>query len=158
PAVPAELRAGLAKMTAKEPGQRYQTPAEVAAALAPFIKKATTAKPAAGAGGGRAATGGEAAAAAPGAEGERQRAWPVPVGVGAVAAVLLVVGALALIVGRSRPPTEVAPGTKEPAAPVAKQPEKLPATFTNKLGMEFVLVPRGKSWLGGGGGTMGNQE
>jgi formylglycine-generating enzyme required for sulfatase activity/tRNA A-37 threonylcarbamoyl transferase component Bud32 len=157
PAVPAELRAVLAKMTAKEPGQRYQTPAEVAAALAPFIKKATTAKPAAVAGGGCADTVAETAAA-PGAEGKRQRRWPVPVGVGAAVAVLLVVGVLALIVGRSRPPAEVAPGTKEPAAPVAKQPEKLPATFTNKLGMEFVLVPRGKSWLGGGGGTMGEQE
>jgi formylglycine-generating enzyme required for sulfatase activity/tRNA A-37 threonylcarbamoyl transferase component Bud32 len=157
-AVPAELRAVLAKMTAKEPGQRYQTPAEVAAALAPFIKKATTAKPAAAAAGGGAGTVAETVAAAPGAKRKRPPRWPVTVGVGAVVAVLLVVGVLALIAGRSRPPAEVAPGTKEPAAPVAKQPEKLPATFTNKLGMEFVLVPRGKSWLGGGGGTMGAQE
>jgi serine/threonine protein kinase/formylglycine-generating enzyme required for sulfatase activity len=37
------------------------------------------------------------------------------------------------------------------AAPPAK-------AFTNSLGMEFVLVPRGKSWLGGGEGTLGNQE
>jgi len=29
------------------------------------------------------------------------------------------------------------------------------AVFTNSLGMEFVLVPRGKSWLGGGGGNRG---
>src|SRR4029077_12981917 len=34
----------------------------------------------------------------------------------------------------------------------------LPATFTNSLGMEFVLVPKGKSWLGGGGGKPGDKE
>jgi serine/threonine protein kinase len=31
-------------------------------------------------------------------------------------------------------------------------------TFTNSLGMEFVLVPRGKSWLGGGSGKLGDKE
>jgi formylglycine-generating enzyme required for sulfatase activity len=35
------------------------------------------------------------------------------------------------------------------------QTPSLPKTFTNALGMEFVVVPRGKSWLGGGGGTPG---
>ncbi len=34
----------------------------------------------------------------------------------------------------------------------------LPPTFKNSLGMEFVLVPKGKSWLGGGGGKPGNKE
>ncbi len=34
----------------------------------------------------------------------------------------------------------------------------LPAKYTNRLGMEFALVPKGKSWLGGGGGQMGTQE
>ena len=36
--------------------------------------------------------------------------------------------------------------------------ETLPPTFTNSLGMEFVLVPKGKSWLGGGGGKPGDKE
>ena len=31
-------------------------------------------------------------------------------------------------------------------------------TFKNTLGMEFVLVPKGKSWLGGGGGKPGDKE
>ena len=31
-------------------------------------------------------------------------------------------------------------------------------TFKNSLGMEFVLVPKGKSWLGGGGGKAGDKE
>ncbi len=34
----------------------------------------------------------------------------------------------------------------------------LPVTFKNSLGMEFVLVPKGKSWLGGGGGKPGDKE
>jgi formylglycine-generating enzyme required for sulfatase activity len=38
------------------------------------------------------------------------------------------------------------------------QTESLPATFMNTLGMEFVLVPKGKSWLGGGGGKPGDTE
>ncbi|MBL9124483.1 MAG: protein kinase [Planctomycetaceae bacterium] len=36
PEVPAELEAVVAKMLARDPAERYQTPAEVAAALAPF--------------------------------------------------------------------------------------------------------------------------
>ena len=30
-------------------------------------------------------------------------------------------------------------------------------SFTNSLGMEFVLVPKGKFWLGGGGGRSGEE-
>jgi serine/threonine protein kinase len=43
--------------------------------------------------------------------------------------------------------------------PVPKPPvAKLPPEFTNSLGMEFVLVPKGKSWLSGGGGKPGERE
>jgi serine/threonine protein kinase len=38
PEVPAELAAIVAKLMAKDPAQRYQTPAEVLTALAPFIR------------------------------------------------------------------------------------------------------------------------
>ena len=38
------------------------------------------------------------------------------------------------------------------------RPSKHPASFKNSLGMEFVLVPKGKSWLGGGGGKPGDKE
>jgi len=34
----------------------------------------------------------------------------------------------------------------------------LPPRFTNSLGMAFALVPRGKSWLGGGAGKVGTKE
>ncbi len=33
-----------------------------------------------------------------------------------------------------------------------------PAQYVNALGMEFVLVPKGKSWLGGAGGKPGEKE
>jgi formylglycine-generating enzyme required for sulfatase activity len=52
----------------------------------------------------------------------------------------------------------------KPAAEFWKGQEKAPAekplakTFTNSLGMEFVLVPKGKSWLGGGNGKAGDKE
>ncbi len=44
-----------------------------------------------------------------------------------------------------------------PSAPVA-QPEPLPPTFKNSLGMEFAVVPKGKSWLGGGKDKLGDKE
>jgi len=44
--VPAELAAIIAKMTAKDPAQRYQQPAEVAQALNPFFKQGIKALPA----------------------------------------------------------------------------------------------------------------
>jgi serine/threonine protein kinase len=44
--VPAELAAVVARMMAKDPAQRYQTPAEVAEALAPFVKPVLKPSPA----------------------------------------------------------------------------------------------------------------
>src|SRR5208282_5936228 len=43
PEVPAELAAVVAKMLAKEPERRFQTPVEVAQALTPFFKRANAA-------------------------------------------------------------------------------------------------------------------
>jgi formylglycine-generating enzyme required for sulfatase activity len=43
-------------------------------------------------------------------------------------------------------PTEVKPAIDEPTG------------FTNALGMEFALVPKGKAWMGGMAGTHGNNE
>ena len=42
--------------------------------------------------------------------------------------------------------------------PVFDKSKTLASAFTNRLGMEFVLVPKGKSWLGGGRGKPGNKE
>ncbi|HUE15757.1 MAG TPA: bifunctional serine/threonine-protein kinase/formylglycine-generating enzyme family protein [Planctomycetaceae bacterium] len=56
-----------------------------------------------------------------------------------------------------------AAGSKTPLLPQTPTHEPmttatLPPTFKNSLGMEFVLVPKGKSWLGGGGGKPGDKE
>ncbi len=67
---------------------------------------------------------------------------------------------------RSAPPTQAPAPAPAPAGPpstaavppAAKQPEKLSPTYTNSLGMEFVLVPKGTAWLGGGGGKPGYRE
>jgi formylglycine-generating enzyme required for sulfatase activity/Leucine-rich repeat (LRR) protein len=43
--------------------------------------------------------------------------------------------------------------------PALEAPQRiLPSTFTNGIGMEFVLVPKGKSWLWGGTGKLGTKE
>ena len=39
PQVPVEVAASVAKMLAKEPGRRFQTPGEVAESLMPFFEK-----------------------------------------------------------------------------------------------------------------------
>jgi serine/threonine protein kinase/WD40 repeat protein len=65
---------------------------------------------------------------------------------------------------RLAPPGEVV--VPEANGPLAQPPmvaDRLPPQvtnqqFTNQLGMEFVLVPKGKSWLGGGSGKVGEQE
>lgn len=60
---------------------------------------------------------------------------------------------------------ETSPDSKSPkqvvvdVVPVAvPQTEPLPPTFKNSIGMEFVIVPKGKSWLGGGKNRFGKQE
>jgi len=53
PEVPVELAALVAKMMAKEPARRFQTPGEVAQALSPFFKPATAQPPGSSAGGSR---------------------------------------------------------------------------------------------------------
>jgi formylglycine-generating enzyme required for sulfatase activity len=50
------------------------------------------------------------------------------------------------------------PFTVESGAEVALAAPWTPRRHRNRLGMEFVLVPRGKSWLCGWGGKPGNRE
>ena len=42
--------------------------------------------------------------------------------------------------------------------PVAPAKKELPSIFKNSIGMEFVIVPKGKSWLGGGKDKLGDKE
>ncbi len=47
----------------------------------------------------------------------------------------------------------------QPTPPVAvAKLESLPPTFTNSIGMEFVIVPKGKSWLSAGTDKLGFKE
>jgi serine/threonine protein kinase len=89
-----------------------------------------------------------------------QRKW-----VAAAAAVLLPVIALTVteIAGVThlfQPPAltdPIKPGGAPAPGLVGKQ-EPPPPPFKNGIGMEFVLVPKGKSWLGGGNGKPGHKE
>jgi eukaryotic-like serine/threonine-protein kinase len=45
-----------------------------------------------------------------------------------------------------------------PPAPAVVAPRPASNRFKNILGMEFALVPKGKAWLGGGGGKPGDKE
>lgn len=197
PGVPAGLRTVVGKMMAKRPADRYQTPAEVAQALAPF---------------------GAAPSSTPAIP---PRRWLIAAG---LAAALLVV-ALVVVTIRSRqgdvtiqtddPSIEIVArpdggvvlirdtktgqtwnldtqnlnlgsadhadglrieldgrkplilrrrdgrlvtitGPVPPTEPSAKNASGLPERFKNSLGMEFVLVPKGKAWLGGGNGQPGD--
>src|SRR5262249_19620968 len=47
---------------------------------------------------------------------------------------------------------------KPPEKKLATKDQPLPKDFTNSIGMKFALIPRGKSWLGGGGGKVGTKE
>ncbi len=70
-------------------------------------------------------------------------------------ALLVALGGLALIPGCGKTDPNQRTENKGPG----NNPEPgLPPKFTNSLGMEFVLVPKGKAWLGGGGGNPGATE
>jgi formylglycine-generating enzyme required for sulfatase activity len=81
-------------------------------------------------------------------------------------AVLVTVFVLAANVGTSGgQPTEPPQSRAQPTEPLQRggqpteppKPPALPNKFTNAVGMEFVLVAKGKSWLGGGNGKPGEQ-
>jgi formylglycine-generating enzyme required for sulfatase activity len=150
PEVPEWLCGIVARLHAKEPAARFQTAREVADLLADCEAKLKAQQEVKN----------TLPAPAPTAPTSRKK-WA------AVAAVLLlVVLALALTefagvthLFRGREPTRdpTKPGGEPTPVPVAKQ-EALPPTFTNSIGMEFVKVPKGKSWLGGDKKKLGDKE
>jgi len=84
-------------------------------------------------------------------------------------AVLLAVVAGAVVVsqmGKKKEPEAQLPGAGTTGGEKGKSDPKgpnapagpLPGTFTNGIGMEFVKVPKGTGWLGGGGGRSGNTK
>ena len=74
--------------------------------------------------------------------------WPVVAAAGA-AALLVLLGIIIII--KLSIEVKTSDGTKA-------QAEKPPPRFKNSLGMEFVLVPKGTFWMGGGGGEVGKMK
>src|SRR5262249_44937990 len=98
----------------------------------------------------------------------RRRKWAgVLIGLGLLAAVVLA-GVGWGLSGRASPGATgqregVRPPEGGPPSPVAGPRRPAPGTrllkrFTNALGMKFVLVPRGKFWMGGRAGKPGDRE
>jgi serine/threonine protein kinase/formylglycine-generating enzyme required for sulfatase activity len=57
-----------------------------------------------------------------------------------------------------KPPTTRTPLVAKQAQEAAAKRLGIPVETTNSIAMKFVLVPKGKSWLGGGNRKLGDQE
>ena len=92
------------------------------------------------------------------------RSWLVAGGLALLALILVAGGIVITIRNKDGSVTEikVPPGAKVEVngKPVEPEPKKeaTPATFKNSLGMEFVKVPKGTGWLGGGAGKQGETK
>ncbi|WP_425616926.1 SUMF1/EgtB/PvdO family nonheme iron enzyme [Anatilimnocola sp. NA78] len=161
PDVPAEVVAIYLKLMAKTPSDRFASADELATALSPW---------------GKALPAPSAPAAAPkfqavakplaGQSSPLRRPlsrWLLAAG-GAAALVLLLGVIIITITNKDGTQTKIeVPDTSQ--IEITKQSDNPPATakpgpptFKNSIGMEFVLVPKGKSWLGGGVDKPGDQE
>jgi formylglycine-generating enzyme required for sulfatase activity len=172
PDVPGWLADVVHKLLAKDPAERFGSAAEVADLLAGHlagVQHPTLSTVAAGAvqRGAPPAPRSQAVQTSPGpaassvqeaAEqplrppgGRTRRRWPLAVAlVGLLAAAALTLLAFPPLLHRllGRPRHDV---------PIRRQPPpgSMTPTFVNRFGMEFVRVPKGRAWLGGGGGTEG---
>jgi len=150
PAIPPELNDLVVKLLAKKPEDRPGSAQEVAAALRALehdaqgtqlledLRRRRVQPPRPGPG------------VRPGAKKSR---LPLLLGIaGALVAVL----ALVLLLWWRTPPGTV--GSVPNGQAKASPDIPLPARVTNRLGMVFALVPKGKSWLGGEAGKVGTKE
>ncbi len=133
PNIPSWLCDLITRLHAKKPADRYASAREVADLLGRRWPDSSQ-------------------AVAPGG-----RRWSWILGGGAIGlGALLLLGLILL-----RPSANAARARLTPAEQDASQetpPDSLPDHCRNSLGMEFVRVPRGKAWLGGGGGRPGTRE
>jgi serine/threonine protein kinase len=167
-ATPEKLRAVIGRMLEKDPAWRFPTPGAVAEALAPFAGMARGVDapahdPATSASGSESKMPAEPAGRARSdRNGRLNQGRPVPAWVvaGSFAVIVLSTVTLSLLGWGRRPPENDATprGIAWPGSPDVQQPAALPPKFTNRLNMEFVLIPKGKFLMGGGGGTVGDRE
>jgi formylglycine-generating enzyme required for sulfatase activity/tRNA A-37 threonylcarbamoyl transferase component Bud32 len=155
PEVPDWLCGIVAKLHAKDPAARFQTAREVADLLADCEAKLkaqqevknTLPAPA-------------VEPTAPTAPAGRMK-WAAAAAVVLLPLIALAVtefaGVTHLFRGPGPTPDPGKPGREPTPVAVARQ-EALPPTFQNSIGMEFVIVPRGKAWLGGGEDRPGDRE
>jgi formylglycine-generating enzyme required for sulfatase activity len=143
PEVPQWLCDVLTKLHAKDPVARFQSAREVAEllerCLADLLRD------------------GVVSLTAPAPARRRRVRWP------AVAAAVLACGVLGGVVGRlSAPAKDAVPAaarSEDARPPAGVNPPAavpLPARYTNRLGMEFALIPAGTSRLGGRDGNPGD--
>src|SRR5262249_34186973 len=153
PEVPEWLCAIVARLHAKDPAARLQTAREVADLLAACEAKLQAQQ--------EVKNTLPVPAVKPTAPTGRKRWAPAAAAVAAFPLIALAVMELAgvtqLFRGQGPTPDPIRPGRGSTPVPVAKQ-EPLPPTFTNSIGMEFVLVPKGKAWLGGHKDKLGDRE
>jgi formylglycine-generating enzyme required for sulfatase activity/tRNA A-37 threonylcarbamoyl transferase component Bud32 len=140
--VPAPLADLVMQLLAKDPAQRPASAAAVAEALAHWEQEKTQV-------GARGAVSVQRGVSVQTQTHSPRRLRYV---VGGAVGLLLVMVVFLFRPGKPKPQqTEHVQALPEPA-------KSLPATFSNNLGMEFVLVPKGKFWMGGHDGKLGDKE
>jgi serine/threonine protein kinase len=89
----------------------------------------------------------------------RKSSLPVLLAVG-VALLGVVVAGVLMFWPRPKDTGSTEPPSRAQGGGTGDQPRgsPLPKQYINGLGMEFVLVPKGKFWMGGGGGKVGDRE
>ena len=132
PNVPGWLCELIANLHAKAPDDRIQSATEIATLLAQGEKGATPSIPGV-------------------ARASESRPWARWVGPGILG--LAAAGLLAIIL--SPKDTRNHASSKDPALTA---PSHAPADYRNALGMEFVTVPKGRFWMGGGKDMPGDVE
>jgi formylglycine-generating enzyme required for sulfatase activity/tRNA A-37 threonylcarbamoyl transferase component Bud32 len=130
----------IARLHARDPGDRFQSAAEVAELLEAHLSAVDGGRP-----------------VRPLTAGRRERRWQRPAGL--AGAVLAAAALGAALLGRAVAPPEQS--SDPPAAPdvTAIEGPAVPprVAYTNVLGMQFARIPAGGSRLGGGGGGAGTE-
>jgi len=150
--IPAGLNDLIVKLLAKKPEERPAKAQEVVAALRELERHHQATKLLSASPSQQPRPMGKRAHAGkdPSARNRRKLLW-------SLAGVLVAAVVCALLVMWPPSGATVSPGSNGPQTKAAPD-GSLPPKYVNSLGMAFVLVPKGKSWLGGGNGQLGDKE